>query len=180
MNASFFSILNVFFKIGAYLLGGGYVIIPIMQDEIVQKRKWLTSDEVCDYYCVSQCLSGIIAINMSILVGYKLLKLKGAIAAILGMALSPFIAIIIVANLLNQILHIPFIDGIFWGVNISVIVLIYLAVKEMWQKSIVDKFSAFWFLLILVLSVLKINPITLILVSIALGIIFFLRDRKNA
>ena len=180
MKITFFSIFNLFFKIGAYLLGGGYVIIPIMQDEIVEKRKWLKSDEICDYYCVSQCLPGIIAINMSILVGYRLLKFKGALASVVGMALSPFVAIIVVANMLNQILHIPFIDGIFWGVNISVIVLIYLAVKEMWQKSIVDKFSSFWFLLILILSVLKISPITLILVSIALGTIFFLKDRKNA
>ena len=181
INSSFLNIYLAFLKIGAILLGGGYVIVPIMQSELVEKRNWLTEQELCDYYCVSQCLPGIIAVNMSILVGFKLLKTRGIFASVLGMATSPVIAILLIANALNQIMNISFIDGIFWGVNLSVIVLIYLAVKEMWTKSIVDFFSAFWFLLILVLSILKVNPIYLILGSIALGLlIYFIRGKKNA
>ena len=180
MNVTFLNIFKIFFKIGAILLGGGYVIIPIMQDELVKKRGWIDEQELCDYYCVSQCLPGIIAINISILVGYKLLKFKGVIASILGMVLSPFITILLIANILNQILHISFIDGIFWGVNLSVIILIYLALKEMWQKSITDNFSLAWFLLILILSIFKVSPVILILSSIALGIIYhFLKEQKD-
>lgn len=181
MSVHFLNIFSVFVKIGAILLGGGYVIIPIMQSELVEKRKWLNSDELCDYYCVSQCLPGIIAINMSILVGYKILKFKGAMAAVLGMSLSPFLAILLVANLIDLIIGLSFIDGIFWGVNLSVIILIYLALKEMWQKSIVDLFSVFWFLLILVLSILKVNPVFLIMGSILLGVvIYFVKEKNNA
>ncbi|MBR3605388.1 MAG: chromate transporter [Candidatus Gastranaerophilales bacterium] len=181
MNVSFLNIFLIFLKIGAILLGGGYVIIPIMQSELVEKRKWLSEDELCDYYCVSQCLPGIIAINMSILVGYKMAKFKGVLASIIGMSFSPFVAIVIVANLLSKIINLPFIEGIFWGVNLAVIVLIYLALKEMWQKSIVDLFSAFWFLLILSLSILKVNPAILIISSIILGlIIYFIKEKKNA
>lgn len=181
MKISFWNIFTVFFKIGAILLGGGYVIIPIMQNELIKKRNWITEQELCDYYCVSQCLPGIIAINMSILVGYKLLKTFGVLASILGMALSPFVAILIIANLLTQILHFSFIEGVFWGVNLSVIILIYLAIKEMWKKSIVDIFSALWFSLILTLSLLKINSAILILISIGFGIIMhLLKGKKNA
>lgn len=181
MKVSFWNIFSIFFKIGVILLGGGYVIIPIMQNELVEKRQWLSEDELCDYYCVSQCLPGIIAINMSILVGYKMAKIKGVLASILGITFSPFSAIIIVASLLDKIINLPFLEGVFWGVNLAVIVLIYLALKEMWQKSIVDLFSAFWFLLILILSILKINPAILILSSIALGvIIYFIKEKKNA
>ena len=181
MQITFLNIFKAFFKIGMILLGGGYVIIPIMQNELIKKREWINEQELCDYYCVSQCLPGIIAINMSILVGYKLLKTKGVFASILGMILSPFIAIIIIANLLNQILHLSFINGVFWGVNLSVIILIYLALKEIWQKSIIDKFSLFWFFSILILSILKINPIILILSSIILGILLhFSKEQKNA
>ncbi|MBR5303507.1 MAG: chromate transporter [Candidatus Gastranaerophilales bacterium] len=181
MNVTFLNIFKIFFKIGAILLGGGYVIIPIMQDELIKKRGWIDEQELCDYYCVSQCLPGIIAINISILVGYKLLKFKGVIASILGMILSPFITILLIANILNQILHISFIDGIFWGVNLSVIILIYLALKEMWQKSITDNFSLIWFLLILILSIFKVSSVVLILSSIALGIIYhFLKEQKDA
>ena len=108
-------------------------------------------------------------------------KIKGVLASILGITFSPFSAIIIVASLLDKIINLPFLEGVFWGVNLAVIVLIYLALKEMWQKSIVDLFSAFWFLLILILSILKINPAILILSSIALGvIIYFIKEKKNA
>lgn len=178
---SFLNIFKAFFKIGVILLGGGYVIIPIMKNELLQKRNWLNDDEICDYYCVSQCLPGIIAINMAILVGYKLLKLKGVIASVFGMALSPFIAIVLVAKLLTQIVNIPFMEGVFWGVNISVIILIYLTIKEMWQKSMADKFCYFWFFLILFLSVLKVSPALLILTSILFGFILCLiKDKNNA
>ena len=177
---SCFEIFKVFLKIGAILLGGGYVIIPIMKNELVEKRNWLNEDELCDFYCVSQCLSGIIAINMSILVGYKLAKIKGVFASILGMSLSPFVAILIVANLLNKIIGLQFIEGLFWGINLSVIVLIYLALKEMWQKSVVDLFSAFWFLLILILALLKINPAILIVFSVIFGVLICLfKEKRN-
>lgn len=180
MKISFFEIYKLFLKIGAVLLGGGYVVIPIMKSELVEKRNWLTEQELCDYYCVSQCLPGIIAINMSILTGYKLLKIKGALASVFGMATSPFISILIVAGLLDKIMHIPFIDGVFWGVNLSVIVLIYLALKEMWQKSMVDLFCVAWFLAILALSLIKVSPAILIILSILLGVIFhFMKGAKN-
>ena len=175
------NIFKAFFKIGAILLGGGYVIIPIMKQELVEKRNWLSDDEVCDYYCVSQCLPGIIAINMSILVGYKLRKIKGMFASVFGMALSPFVSIVIVANLLSKIMSVSFIEGLFWGVNLSVIVLIYLTLKEMWQKSIVDIFSFIWFLIILLLAIFKVSPAILIIISLILGLLVEkARRMKNA
>ncbi len=181
MLVSLFEIFKAFFKIGAILLGGGYVIVPIMNDELVKKRNWLSSDEVLDYYCVSQCLSGIIAINMAILVGYKLRKTRGAFVSLLAMTLSPFISIMLIANAIELITNIPFIESVFYGVNIAVIVLIYLAIKDIWNKSIVDKLSALWFLLIFLLSVLKINPVILILASILSGIVLQkIKDIKNA
>ena len=125
-KVSFFDVYKVFLKIGAILLGGGYVIVPIMTNELFEKRGWLTIEELCDFYCVSQCLPGIIAVNMSILVGHKLLKTKGALAAIFGMSTSPFVVILLIANLITKIINIPFMFGLFWGVILSVIVLIYL------------------------------------------------------
>jgi len=173
-------IFKVFFKIGLILLGGGYVIIPIMKEELIQKRNWINEDELLDFYCVSQCLPGIIAINMSILVGNKLAKLKGAIVSLFAMILSPIISIIIIAKLLNIITKLPFIESLLWGVNISVIVLIYLALKDMWQKSVIDFFCGFWFLFILILFFLNISPVILILISIALGVLIQFLRREDA
>lgn len=174
------NIFKAFFKIGAILLGGGYVIVPIMKEELVIKRKWLNEDEIYDFLCVSQCLSGIIAVNMSVLTGYKLLKFKGAITALFAMSLSPFITIVALANILSLITSIPFIEGLFWGVNLSVIVLIYLTLKEIWKKSVFNIFTYFWFGLILVLSLFKVNPVILILLSILSGaVIQLIKDKKN-
>lgn len=180
-KVSFLNIFKAFFKIGLILLGGGYVIIPIMQNELVEKRNWINKDELLDYYCVSQCLSGIIAVNMAILVGYKLKRIKGAIVSLFAMALSPFISIVIIAGLVDKIMHLPHIEGLFWGINISVIILIYLTLKEMWNKSIVDLFSFFWFSLIFILAILKISPALLIILSVIMGFILeIIRRRKNA
>ena len=178
---TFINIYKTFLKIGAILLGGGYVIVPIMKTELIEKRAWLSEEELCDFYCVSQCLPGIIAVNMSILVGSKLLKSKGGLAAVLGMSTSPFIVILLIANLLSKIIGLPLMEGLFWGVNLSVIVLIYLTLKEMWLKSIVDVFSVIWFTLVLILAILKVNPAYLIISSILFGIILELfKRRKNA
>lgn len=180
-KTSLVEIFKVFFKIGVILLGGGYVIVPIMKEELNIKKNWLSDDEICDFYCVSQCLPGIIAVNMAILAGYKLRKLKGALISVFAMSLSPFVSIVIVASLIQKIMSISFIEGLFWGVNISVIILIYLTIKDMWKKSIVDFLTLFWFLYILVLSVLKISPVLLILSSIMLGIFLqLIEDKKNA
>lgn len=179
MKPTLFNIFKAFFKIGLILLGGGYVIVPIMNEELVKKRGWLTSDEVFDYYCVAQCLPGIIAINISILVGNKLKRIKGAITAVFAVALSPIISIIVIAKLLSLIIKIPFIESVFWGVNLSVIVLLYLALKEMWTKSIVDKLTTLWFLIILTLGILKINPVYLIISSVVFGFLLELFNKKG-
>jgi len=174
------NIFKAFFKIGAILLGGGYVIVPIMKEELVEKRSWLNEEELLDFYCVSQCLPGIIAVNMAILTGYKILKLKGAITGLFAMSLSPVITIIIIANLISKIISIPFIEGVFQGVNISVIILIYLTFKEIWKTSMINLFSYVWFFMIFSLCILKVNPAILIIVSVIFGIILqFIKDKRS-
>ena len=169
---NFINIFKTFFKIGAILLGGGYVIVPIMKRELIEKNNWISEDELLDFYCVSQCLPGIIAVNMAILTGYKINKFKGALTGLFAMCLSPVITIIIIAHLLEKIISIPFVEGIFWGVNLSVIILIYLTLKDIWQKSIVDTFCRAWFIVVFSLCAVKISPVFLIIFSIVLGVVF--------
>ncbi|MBR2069127.1 MAG: chromate transporter [Candidatus Gastranaerophilales bacterium] len=163
------NLFKAFFKIGLILLGGGYVIVPVIEDILIKKRNWLNSDELINFYCVAQCLPGIVAINTSVLTGYKLYKLKGALIAVFGLCLSPFVSIIIIAKCISYIIKIPFIESIFWGVDVAVIVLIYLALRDIWQKSMTDKFCYIWFFIILFLSFSKINPAILIFISLVLG-----------
>ena len=172
-NVRLFDIFKIFFKIGLILLGGGYVILPIAKAEFIEKRNWLNEDELLDFYCVSQCLPGIIAINMSILIGYKLRKTFGALSSVFGLCFSPVVIILIISKFLEQIANVSFLGQIFWAVNISVIILIYLTLKEMWQKSISDKFCLFWFSVIFILSFFKISPVVLVILSIFIAIVFY-------
>ena len=142
MPKTFWNIFKTFFKIGTLLLGGGYVILPLLQSEIAEKKGWATIDEIVEFYALSQSLPGIIAANISIFVGYKILRVRGAIAAITAVILPAFLAIVLIANILAELVTKHSIQSIFAGVAVGVVVLVILTIKEMWSKSVVDKFSA--------------------------------------
>ena len=100
-----FDIFYVFLKIGIVLVGGGYVILPLLNSEIVEKKRWMSYDDILDKYCLSQCIPGIIVANTALFVGYKLRGFLGAIAAIVGVTISAFITIISIANILSIIFN---------------------------------------------------------------------------
>lgn len=165
-----FDIFYVFLKIGIVLVGGGYVILPLLNSEIVEKKKWMSYDEILDKFCISQCLPGIIVANTALFVGYKLRGVAGAIAAIVGVTISAFVIIISVANILSVIFHNKVVNNIFDYVNLSVIVLILVTLKDMFPKCIVDKTTLFLFLVCMYLILgLKISPFLVIFASIILG-----------
>ncbi len=181
MEKSFFSIYKIFFKIGLLLLGGGYVILPLLQSELVEKKSWISNDELCEYYALSQSLPGLIAANVSIFTGYKLLGFRGAIASLAGCISPAFISIVLVASLLEQIVRNTIVHSIFFGVGVGVVILLFLAVKEMWGRSVVDRFTWVIFAYALVLSVLKISPVFVITSSILFGVLYkyFVREQKE-
>lgn len=185
MEKSLYNIYKTFFKVGTLLLGGGYVILPLLQSELVEKRNWIDNDELCEYTALSQSIPGLIAANLSIFVGYKLKRTMGALAAISGMITPAFLSIVILAKILEEVIKLKFIQGIFWGVGIGVLILIFLAIKEIWHKSVIDKFTFGVFFVIFLLSVcLKISPAVLIILVIIIGILrqFYLgkKDRGHA
>lgn len=172
MEKNFYGIFVTFFKVGTMLLGGGYVILPILTSELVEKKKWITSDELVEFYTISSSLPGIIAANTAIFTGRKLLGTKGAIAATLGMILPAFLAIILLASILNEITGYRSIQHIFWGVGIGVITLLFLAVKEMWAKAICDKFTAIVYIVSLLLALTHKIPLAIIIIcAIVAGIL---------
>lgn len=181
MEKSFWSIFKTFFKVGTLLLGGGYVILPLLTSEIVEKKHWITSDELCEFYALGASLPGIIAANTAIFTGRKLLGRKGAIAATIGIVLPSFLAIVLLASILSEIVDKPSVQHIFWGVGIGVITLLFLAVKEMWTKCVVDKFSICVYSACLILAFTRVIPLSLIVIlALVSGIIFQrIEDKKN-
>lgn len=182
MNKSCYGIFKTFFKVGTLLLGGGYVILPLLTHELVEKKKWITSDELCEYYALSSSLPGVIAVNTAVFTGNKLLGLRGAFCAIAGMILPAFLAIVLLASILASIVDKPSVQYIFWGVGIAVITLLFLAVKEMWGKSVNDKFSLAIYLGSLILALSRKVSLALIIIgALVFGVIYQkYEDKKKA
>lgn len=181
MEKSFYSIFKTFFKVGTLLLGGGYVILPLLTSELVDKKHWITSEELCEYYALGASLPGIIAANTAIFTGRKLMGTKGAIAAITGIITPAFLAIVLLASILHEIVGNPTVQNIFWGVGIGVITLLFLAVKEMWTKCVTDKFSLCMFFICLILALTgKIPLAAIIIAALIIGIIYQRYEDKMA
>ena len=162
----------IFVKIGAILLGGGYVILPILQSELCEKRKLINEAELIDFYALSQSMPGIIAANISMFTGYKLRGKFGAIVAMLGIITVPFFIIVLLASVLNFLAGNIYVSGAFRGVGIAVIALILLTTKEVWQKS---QRSMFFYLIftvsLLLLLLFKLSPVIVIIVMTLFGVI---------
>ncbi len=170
---SLFRLFLLFVKIGAILLGGGYVILPVMKAEFVEKNKLISEDDLVDYFAISQSLPGIIAANISIFVGYKLRRTIGAIVAVIGVTFAPFWSIVLLASLIGRYLHTTVMQGIFWGVGIGVMVLMISATREMWAKAFEDKFAYLIFAAGLgVMLFTKISPVWVVISSAVIGVIY--------
>lgn len=173
MNKTLYGIFKTFFKVGTLLLGGGYVILPLLQSELVDKKQWIDTNDLCEYYALSQSIPGVIAINTAIFVGYRLRGQLGALVAIFGIVMPAFLAIVLLASMLQEIVNVSFIRSIFYGIGIGVIMLLILAVQEMWGKCVVDKFTCYVFLGAFILSAcFKLSPTYIIILAVIIGILY--------
>ena len=170
-----------FFLLGVQLLGGGYVIVPLMKKAFVEDRDWLTEEELVNYYALGQCIPGIIAANVSAFTGYKLRGKIGAAVALAGIISSPVICILAIATVLDKLLQLSFIQSIFWAVNIAVVILLYLSVKEVWNQSMKGIFSWAIFIATLVSSLIfKVSPAIIIVCSLVFGVSYKIFEKKRS
>ena len=171
----------IFVKIGAILLGGGYVILPILISELCKKRRLIEESELVNYFAISQSLPGIVAANISMFVGYKLRRNLGAIITMLGIITVPFLCIVVLASIFENLTGNLYISGAFRGIGIAVVALIVLTAREVWQKSKKDMFFLIIFSLSLMsLLLLKLSPVVVIMIYTILGIILKCLYKKRS
>lgn len=169
----------IFTRIGAVTFGGGYAMLPILRKEIVQNRGWATDEEIMDYYAISQCTPGIIAVNTAIFVGYKCKKELGAIASALGMVFPSIVIILIIAMFLNNIMSYPVVQMAFAGIRIAVGVLVVNATVTLFKKGVVDKSTLVIFALVfIILMSTSVSPIPVVIGSALIGILLKAREGK--
>ena len=123
-QTSLFELFRSFFKIGMFTFGGGYAMVPLIEAEVIERRRWLAQNEFLDLLTLAQSSPGPIAINTSVFIGYKVRGLKGAVAA----SLPSFLIILIVAIFFAGIRHNPVIDAAFKGMRPAVVALIVVPV----------------------------------------------------
>lgn len=177
MYKIYIELFSVFFKIGAFTFGGGYAMIPLIEEEIVENKKWVKKEDVFDLFAISQSIPGAIAINTSTLVGYKIAGRLGAIFATLGVILPSFMIITVIATFFTKISDNVTVHAIFKGINAAVIVLILLAAKKMLKIALHDSLSV----VLVIISVLfilftNISPIFLIIGGAVVGLLLYLYE----
>ncbi len=120
----YWQLFITFFRIGSFTFGGGYAMIPLIEKEVVDKRKWIAEREFVDMLAMAQSAPGVMAINTAVFVGYKLKGVKGSIVTALGAALPSFVVIVLIAMFFVDFRHNPTVDKIFKGIRPAVVALI--------------------------------------------------------
>ena len=127
----------MFFKIGLFTFGGD-AMLPLLQAEIVKKRRWATDEELLDLYSIGQCTPGIISVNVATFMGYRQAGIAGACAATLGMVMPSLIIITLLAAVLDRYMHNRYVSYAFAGIRICVVALILDIIYDLWKKGITD------------------------------------------
>ena len=161
-----------FAKIGVMTFGGGMAMLPILQREVVDSKGWATEEELVDYYAISQCTPGIIAVNVATFVGQKQKGVAGGVAATLGVVFPSVVIISLLAGLIQNFSHLEWVRNAFAGIQVCVCVLIANAVVKLLKKSVVDKRTAAVFAAVLLLGVfVNVSPVWFVLLAAVTGIV---------
>jgi chromate transporter len=169
-----FELFIIFAKIGSVTFGGGYAMLPILTREFVDKRGWVTDDELADYFAIGQCTPGIIAVNVSTFIGNKRKGLWGGIAATVGFVSVPIVLITIIAAFLRSFADYAVVKNAFAGVRVCVCILILNAILRLWKKSVVDTKSLILFAVVLILSAfvpIDISPAIIVIAAAIAGLV---------
>ena len=162
----------VFFKIGAVTFGGGYAMIPMLEQELAEKRSWTTKETMLDYYAIGQCLPGLIAVNTAAFIGQKMRGTKGGYACAMGVVFPSFVIIAIIAAFISGFADMPVVRNAFAGIRVCVCVLIYNAVLKLWKKAIIDwKALVIFGAVFLASTFTDLSPILFVILAGAAGIL---------
>jgi chromate transporter len=163
----------IFAKIGAFTLGGGYAMVPLIQSEVVDKKEWVKKDEFIDILAVAQSTPGALAVNMASFIGYRLKGVAGAVSATLGCVLPSFITILIIAAFFTRVMGQRIVERAFMGIRPAVAALIAFSVIKIAKTS---NIKPLWYIVsavaVLFIIFVDMDPILIILLSGVFGVIF--------
>jgi len=162
----YWELFKIFFKIGAFTIGGGYAMVPLIEDEIVTKRGWIKGDDFLDLLAIAQSSPGILAVNIAIFVGYRLKGIKGSFITSLGAVLPSFLMILAIALFFQQFKDNVYVEKIFKGIRPAVVALIAAPVFKLGKSAKINRYTI-WIPVIsaLLIWLLGFSPIWIIIAA---------------
>ncbi len=157
-----------FFRIGGLTFGGGLTMLPMLKYELVEKKGWVTEDELLDYYAVGQCTPGIIAVNTATFVGHKRKGVVGGVFATLGMVSPSLIIVSILAMFLDQFMSNIYVAHAIGGIKVVVCALMLQTVVTMAKKTVKSKLAAVVCLVAFLLAMF--SPVPTVLIVVLAGV----------
>ena len=166
MNNIYWESFKTFFKIGIFTLGGGYAMIPLIEEEVVNRHRWVSREEMLDLIAIAQSCPGVFAINIAIFIGYKLNKVRGALATTMGTALPSFMIILAIAMFFHQFEDIHVVAAMFQGIRPAVVALIAVPTFNMGKRAKLNKFTI-WIPIVsaLLIWLMGVSPIWIIIAA---------------
>jgi len=172
-----------FFKIGGFTIGGGLAMLPLIQQEVVDKKKWLTDDEFVDYVTISESLPGIISINTATAVGRKIAGFPGSFFATFGIVTPSLVIIMLIAAFFDSIAEIGIVSRAFTGIRAAVPALILAAVIRMGKKSVKTAVQLVLAIIVAIIASFFRIPLPYIILASALfGVVYgsiFLKNKSD-
>ena len=174
-----------FFKIGLFTFGGGYAMIALLEEEFIQRRKWLDKDEFLDMTAIAESTPGPVAINSATYLGYKLAKVPGAATATVAVCLPSFLIIYAISLFFEQFTQLTVIANAFKGIQVCVIYLIFSAGVRMLKALDKSPFATGVLTAVMLVMVglslagVSVSYILLILLSGAAGVAAWLIGRRK-
>ena len=181
MTAKYCDIFWSFLKVGAFTIGGGYAMIPLMQRELVERHKWMGEEEFMDEVALSQAMPGVFAVNMAAMTGYRLRGVWGAAVAIVGNVLVPIVFILLLAMFFRTFRENAVVERIFLGLRPAVVALIAVPVFTM-ARSAKVAWSNVWIPVAsaLLIWLLGVSPIIIVLAAALGGYLYSLLKPHNS
>ena len=160
------SLFKTFFQIGLFTFGGGYAMIPLIEQKVVDEKHWVDHDELVDLIAVAQSCPGIFAVNISIFIGYKQKGVWGAFLSTLGACLPSFVIILLIAFAFLQFRDNPWVEKFFKGLRPAVVALIASPVFRMAKSSHINRYNV-WVPVLATLAIwlMGVSPIYIILIA---------------
>ena len=174
----YFQLFYSFSKIGLFTFGGGYAMIPIIQREVIDRRRWIGEQEFLDLLTLAQSAPGPISLNTAVFVGYKMYGYRGALTSLLGVVMPSFLILLLVAMFFSQVRHNAIVDAAFKGMRPVVVALMFAPVlgfvkgMRWWMISIAAMVAlAVWYL--------GFSPIYLLILGAVAGLLWAARTGKE-